>query len=374
MPAPHGTGWNTATEHAASSSKPDPAASKEHVSLPVSSVSTPILTPTQHASASEDDVALNDAEFAKIVTLLTWITHHYQKQIKEDVIHATALEAVSKWNDLTKSGGNLGLRNSASIKEMSNIVGIMTTNKDGTTKDPNETLYFMRRVASVREQLLADRKEDPKTRDELNETDVSLCYQRFGRELLTHDLLPHQKGQKKYRLRNNFDGDTFLSNPQRSFVDSMIRKFMGDKRVASLIWQRGMPESIDVPLCKKLDKCMLQSSMVEFLQWYLGLANDIATHHTQENFHAQLAASSREAEQRTLQRRRREARRKAQLNMRFGRKLAKQRDDNKRSYTDMHKWEQKVLEDYDTGKSNKARRNLVTPQLKKFRCNSQLND
>ena len=124
----------------------------------------------------------------------------------------------------------------------------------------------MRRVAKIREAL---RARLPKIREELRATssdnatervassdnaterveldkdEVSLCYQRFGRLLLTDDLLPHQKQDEKYRLRNKFEGDTSLSNFQRSFTDNLLRKNLGDKRVVFHIWQHGIPSIAD---------------------------------------------------------------------------------------------------------------------------------
>ena len=48
--------------------------------------------------------------------------------------------------------------------------------------------------------------------------------------------------------------------------------------------------------------------------------------------------------------------------------LAKQRDDGKRSCDDMDYAEQKILEDFDTGKSKKAKQGFTTPRMKPFRC------
>jgi hypothetical protein len=164
--------------------------------------------------------------------------------------------------------------------------------KDGSPKDANATLTFMRRSAKIREELRAtssdnatervESSDNATERVELDEDEVSLCYQRFGRILLTDDLLPHQKRDKRYRLRNNFEGDTYLSTFQRSFTDSMLRKFLGDKRVAFLIWQHGIPSIADMGHATErpgrghaterpgrvLDMVMLVHGLDECLQWY----------------------------------------------------------------------------------------------------------
>ena len=210
---------------------------------------------------------------------------------------------------------------------------------------------------------------------------MSLCYRRFGRILLKKDILPHQRRDEKYRLRNSFKGDTYLSKFQRSFIDNLLRKFLGDKRVAFLIWQHGIPSIADRPVvCRRqvdskvLDMGMLQSGLDECLQWYTCLANHIVAHRSQEGFDAQLSASSLDGQERQRQQTRRQALQKARDALRLGAALAKQRDDKKRSYYDMNDAEQKILEDYETGRSKKAKQGLTNPRMKPFRCKLQLND
>jgi hypothetical protein len=235
----------------------------------------------------------------------------------------------------------------------------------------------MRRSAKIREELRATSSDNATERVELDEDEVSLCYQRFGRILLTDDLLPHQKRDKKYCLRNNFEGDTYLSGFQRSFTDNMLRKFLGDKRVAFLIWQHGIPSLAERPVVldsKVLNMGMLQSGLDECLQWYSCLANDIVVHQTQESFDAQLSASSLDEQERQRQQTRRQALQKARDALRLGAALAKQRDDRKRSYDDMDDAEQKTLEDYETGRTKKAKQDFTTPRMKPFRCKLQIND
>ena len=71
---------------------------------------------------------------------------------------------------------------------------------------------------------------------------------------------------------------------------------------------------------------------------------------------------------RQQQQTRREALQQALRALRRGANLAKQRDDNKRSYDDMAEAEQKLLEDYDTGKTKKAKQSVTLPKMKPFRC------
>ena len=119
---------------------------------------------------------------------------------------------------------------------------------------------------------------------------------------------------------------------------------------------------------------MLQSGLDECLQWYSCLANEIVVHQTQAGFDAQLSASSLDEQERQRQQTRREALQKARDALRLGAALAKQRDDKKRSYDDMNDAEQKILEDYETGRTKKAKQGFTTPRMKPFRCKMQIND
>ena len=397
---------STATEHASSSSstatehatdeRHHPAASTDDVSrLPLTGLR--ISTSKLQASASEDDYLLGDNDLEKIVALLLWMAQDFQSNIHTNDIHYAALEVVIKHVD-PATGGTLGSLHTASVAKLSKLIDIMMLHKDGSPKDANETLAFMRRSAKIREELLAtssdnatervESRDNATERVELDTDEVSLCYRRFGRSLLTHDLWPHQKPDRKYRLRNKFEGDTYLSTFQRSFIDNLLRKFLGDKRVAFLIWQHGIPSIADMGHATErpgrghaterpgrvLDMGMLQSGLDECLQWYSCLANDIVVHQTQEGFDAQLSASSLDEQERQRQQTRREALQKARDALRLGAALAKERDDKKRSYDEMNDDEQKTLEDYETGRTERAKQEVTQTKMKPFRCKLESHD
>jgi len=309
----------------------------------------------------------------KIAALLLWMSQDSKPKFPVKDIHHAVLEAVIKCGDAS-TGGALGLLHSASVAKLSKLIDIMMLHKDGSPKDADETLASMRWLARFREELLATASDNATERVELDENDVSSCYQRFGRNLITHNLLPHQMQDRRYRLRNNFNGDTYLSTFQRSFVDNMLRKALGEKRVAFLIWQHGLPSLADLPAFKVLDMGMLQSSLDECMQWYFSLANDIAAHQFQEGFDIQQSASSLGEQERQRQQTRREALQKARDALRLGATLAKQRDDGKRTFGDMGDAEQQTLEDYETDRTKKAKQVPTAPRLKPFRSKPQIND
>jgi hypothetical protein len=150
--------------------------------------------------------------------------------------------------------------------------------------------------------------------------------------------------------------------------------------VAMLIWQHGLPRLADLRCSfgntafrgPVLDMGMLQSSLDECLRWFICLANNIVTHQSQEGFDLQLSASSLNRQERQRQQTRREALQKARDALRLGATLAKQRDKGKRTYEEMDDTEQKTLEDYDTGRTKKAKLDSTTPTMQLFRCKLQI--
>ena len=329
----------------------------------------PLTGLTYQVSTSEAGFCLGNDDLEKIVALLLWMAQDFQSNISKDDIHCAALDLIIKHSGAT--GGALGLLHTASAAKLSKLIDIMMLHKDGSAKDANATLHFMRRTAKIREEVLATVSDNATERVELSEADVSSCYRRFGRMLLANDLLPDQKQNPKYRLQNKFEGDTSLTGFQRSFTDHMLRKFLGDKKVATVIFQHGIPSVADNSVVyprRVYSMGMLQSGLEECLQWYTSLANEIVVYQNQEGFDAQLSASSLDERERQRQQTRREALQKARDALRLGAALAKQRDNHKRSYDEMDEAEQKILEDFETGKAKKAMQSFTSPRLKPFRC------
>ena len=322
----------------------------------------------------DENGGLEDNDVEKIVALLLWMAQDYQKDFSKDDIHDAALQVMSK-----QSNAAIHLLHTAPLKKLSKLIDIMMLDKEGTPKDAKETLQFIRRVVAIRWTLLTRKSDNATEPVELEEGEVSKCYQLLGRSLLTHDLLPHQKKDKKYWIQNKPDNDTYLTGFQRSFTDNILRKRLGDRKVAFRIWQHGIPSIADRAvrfrrhIGLEVDMSMLQSSLDDCLQWYICLANDIVAHQSQEGFAAQLAASSRDPQERQQQQTRREGLQQAKDALRTGAALASQRDKGKRSYHDMDEDEQQCLEDYDTGKTQKAKKRKTLPVLKPFRSHDWVN-
>ena len=115
------------------------------------------------------------------------------------------------------------------------------------TYEPNPKKAFMTWCSVIRDEVLAQ-NDNATERVELEPGDVALCYRKFGRALITHNLHPCLRSNnlqdRRYRLRSNTDDDTHLSKFQRSFTDSMLWTNLGGKRVAMQIWQHGLPDTL----------------------------------------------------------------------------------------------------------------------------------
>ena len=137
---------STATEHATSSSRPDPAASTDEIFFFLGD------------KACENRFWLGDKDVDKIVALLMWMAQdsvmisdnsksgrRYRSESMArlrrrsvDDIHKAALAAVLKRGDEATKASRISL-NTASIAKLSELIDIMCLNKDGSAKDLNET-------------------------------------------------------------------------------------------------------------------------------------------------------------------------------------------------------------------------------------------
>ena len=140
------------------------------------SKSTSKLQSTATEHATEDAFFLGDKDLEKIVALLLWMSQNFRTNIESDDIHDAALETIIGRNSDgsvdAAMGHTMGLTHAASVKKLSQLIDIMMLHKDGSSKDANATLEFMRRVAKIREEVLATASDNATERVELSEEDA----------------------------------------------------------------------------------------------------------------------------------------------------------------------------------------------------------
>jgi hypothetical protein len=178
-------------------------------------------------------------------------------------------------------------------------------------------------------------------------------FRRMAEDIFARDLTPEQKKDPKYQLR---EGKT-LSSKQRSLVNSILRKNMGDARVASYILDRGVPALLDPPLLRKpAQPVLLQNMLHEFMMWHGALLQWLAEKETDPDTIMARQLSDLNLKQWQSERRRRKW--EAQQELRQGAHLAELRDGNNKRFHDMSATEQRVLEDFDCGKLEKRHDDL----------------
>ena len=106
---------------------------------------------------------------------------------------------------------------------------------------------------------------------------MSAAFRSLVDELLVTELTEEQKKDPKYQPLN----DRSISSSQRSWVNSMLRKNLGDAKVCQFILKNGIPSVLKVPLHynEVIHKALLQNMLDELMQWHSALLQYIVSSH-----------------------------------------------------------------------------------------------
>ena len=96
-------------------------------------------------------------------------------------------------------------------------------------------------------------------------------------DLLSNDLTPAQEYDDKYKIKHDWEtGEIVITTKQRSWINAMLRKNLGDARVSEFIFNHGLPKLLDAPLRRKtLSKAMLRNMLVELMTWHASLLQSL---------------------------------------------------------------------------------------------------
>ena len=97
--------------------------------------------------------------------------------------------------------------------------------------------------------------------------DDDSAFRKLAKYFLTHELAPEQKNDPVYWFRE----DKSVTTKQRNLINNVLRKNLGDPRVAYYIFQHGVPTLLDPPLQRKRPDCykaLLQNMLEEFMTWH----------------------------------------------------------------------------------------------------------
>ena len=241
----------------------------------------------------------------------------------------------------------------------------MCRQKDGSSKE-NTFIEWCRKVARHAQ---PDKFHFEAASTATEHADSALdqnCYGSLALDLLTNEVWPKQRSDPKFKIRKDTKtGKIIVSSPQRSWINALLRKNLGDYRAAYYIFNHGLPDALDLPFGQKaLTKPKLQSMVQELMTWHASLLQSILDRQQDPAMADAHKCSAKD--QKDWRRHRQEDKSRAWADLREGRNLAKERDSGKRKFYTMSATEQQLVEDYDSDRLNKRYKQTKVEKLPPF--------
>ena len=209
------------------------------------------------------------------------------------------------------------------------IWGVVNHDRQGVPKE-HSFVDWCRRIALHRTEGTATNSAATEHNDP---------YKRMVKDIFANDLTPQQKNFSKYKLREGAS----ITTEQRSLVNVILRKNLGDARIALFILAHGIPTALDAPRdTQSLEREAIEPMLGEVMIWHSRLLRGLVMRQDDPNTIIERKLS--DLNQRDWQAERRV------------RKLALQqgiRDAKGKRLHQMSATEQRVLEENGTGKLQK---------------------
>ena len=141
-----------------------------------------------------------------------------------------------------------------------------------------------------------------------------------------------------------------LTEKQTSTARAIVRRNVGDWRVAVYILSHGIPTAFWTATAQKLLKfdLVLETLIEELMMWYLAMLKHIVAHREQAHVkEAQQRSASHQQKQKLAKCQ--QALREAKTDYQRGDKLYHLKENNKRRFSDMSEEEQLLVEDFEKG-------------------------
>ena len=168
------------------------------------------------------------------------------------------------------------------------------------------------------------------------------------KDICAKELTQAQKKNPKYQLREGAS----IPNELRSLVNVILRKNLGDARIALFILAHGIPTALDAPRdTQSLERDAIEPMLDELMIWHCCLLQWLVMR--QDDPNTIIARKLSDLNQRDWQAERRLRKWALQKEIRQAKLLAELRDTNKKRLHQMSATEQRILEEYDTGKLQK---------------------
>ena len=299
-----------------------------------------------------------------VLALLVWLADGF------DIDPGTKLStAIEVMRDHTNADNTFNAT-CDDMEVLAGVLNIMMNDKEGLLKDPKNTLEVMRQCERARHAVLGTTRMLATNELHLHEGNVSACHKQFALDYLQNHLLPHQEHDPTYAIKWKDDGTWRFTGPQRSFINSELRKNLGHPKVAFRIWELGLPLLASTFVQGKSNTYMLHSCMSDCLDWFLCLAKDLVKRTAHPHYQAEVDRSSKTPSDAEILRR--EELQQARQKLKKAKRIATFCHSKKRNYDEMSPSEQQLWEDFHTGKClEDVRANQHNYFLGKFRSSSE---
>ena len=300
---------------------------------------------------------------------------------KQEELHHLAFSQMEQWASRTH---NPILLNEHALLKHKRLYSIMSYTKDGEYKE-NKFFQWCRKINRLRNKInrtatvhaasgTATEHAASSTATEHDapseQSDDSLWFKPIAFELLSNELLPWQRIDKKYKIRrNNETGDIHITQPQRSWINSMLFQNMGDTKVAYFICNHGIPLLFDAPFhCSPFgvpSLSLLQRMLAEAMCWHASLLHSLVRHECHEGM--ETARSLADLNQAEWRRKRQTAKHDAKELLVLGERLSMEKEVDKRKYDDMSASEQQAMEDFENKELHKLYDATKIKKMPKFK-------
>ena len=255
-------------------------------------------------------------------------------KVEHDEIEDMIFEKISDWRENPRKNASYS---NSELEVHDKLWSIMKTYKESAPKE-HSFVDWCRKIALHRNNAAnnaATEHADP--------------FRMMVKDIAANHLTPAQRKNPKYKLRE--DGASIPSQ-LRSLVNVILRKNLGDARVATYILKHGVPTLLDAPWIRRtLPRTEMDSMLEEFLEWHASLLKWLSN--LQNDPNTIVAQKLSDPNDKEWQAERRRKKSDIQQQMRRGTLLVNLRDTHKKRFYDMSATEQRVLEDYETGKLRK---------------------
>ena len=298
----------------------------------------------------EDDVM--EQQLFKLNEFLTEVVQEMYPflsrfEVKHDEIEDMIFEKLLDWLENPREDASYG---NSELEVHDKLWSVMKTDKDGAPKE-HSFVDWCRKIALHRKEFIAAKNAATEHADIAANnaaTEHADPFRIMVKDIFANELTAEQKNNPKYKLRENAS----IPQPLRSLVNVILRKNLGDAKVASFIFECGIPTVLDADLLSHpLQRANMETILEELMMWHASLLQWLDKRQNHPN--TIIARRLSDPNEKLWQAYRRRRKLQLEQNLRKGAYLALLRDTNVKRSRDMSAIEQRVLEDYDSGKLQK---------------------